>query len=154
MGRLTFSQLGGILGFFCNHAYAYNSRSGDLLPDSLKGLDMVIWETFRSLGIEPAIHPVIKLTDGELEGMLDDWKARRPRVKKGKSWVAWQEEKPQEGVVGKDLHIRFINYEVRGASEEKEMYDNWQGNVKYKDVTWLNKPTHRELQLLFITVRL
>ena len=51
----SFLRRGGTLGFFCHHAYAHSSTLpkggiGGLPGAGLKGVDLVIWEVFRSLG--------------------------------------------------------------------------------------------------------
>ncbi|KAK8149199.1 hypothetical protein G3M48_007849 [Beauveria asiatica] len=48
---------GGALGFWCSHAYAYNDTRETPLPETLKGVDASVWESFRALGIEVKIAP-------------------------------------------------------------------------------------------------
>lgn len=50
----------GYLGVHTSHAYPYTSTSS-CLPATLKGSDMVAWETFRSLGCSVRLRPVVEL---------------------------------------------------------------------------------------------
>jgi len=50
--------VGGHLGFFCAHAYPHTSVRHCPFPEMLRGLDMVIWETFVALGLDVEMHPV------------------------------------------------------------------------------------------------
>ncbi|KAF2840820.1 hypothetical protein M501DRAFT_1010024 [Patellaria atrata CBS 101060] len=55
-----FMTQGGILGFSCAHAYAHHSKVSPIfLPQALKGSDMVIYEIFRTLGLEVVLRPVL-----------------------------------------------------------------------------------------------
>ncbi|KAB5526400.1 hypothetical protein GE09DRAFT_1229243 [Coniochaeta sp. 2T2.1] len=129
-----FMKDGGYLGLYCNHAYAYTSESGDLLPDTLKGLGMVVWETFKALGVKLFVKPVLTVEyDPERDG----------------------EEEPTGGggVVGDKFQLATDEYgRLETTQDYVDLYRRWKGRggpVNYKDVTWLNKPTHQELQLLF-----
>lgn len=51
---------GGYLGVHTSHAYPHAS-SAACLPATLKGADMVAWETFRSLGCAVRVRPVVEL---------------------------------------------------------------------------------------------
>lgn len=100
---------------------------------------MVMWETFRSLGVTARIRPVIKMSKYELATLAEE---------------RWDNKQPiPEGFVGRGLQLAILsNTQVEGMCEEAQMYAKWEGKVKYKDVTWLNKPTQEERQLVFLTV--
>ena len=52
---------GGILGFFCSHAYAHSSKSAiKSLPRCLKGSDLVLYSVFKALRIKTSVLPVIE----------------------------------------------------------------------------------------------
>lgn len=53
------STIGGHLGFFCTHAYAHTETNTTILPDMLKGLDMVVWETFTGLNLKVIVRPAV-----------------------------------------------------------------------------------------------
>ena len=53
--------LGGTLGFFCNHQYAHTHDAGrKSVPAAFKGVDLAVFTTFHSLGLKPAVRPVLK----------------------------------------------------------------------------------------------
>lgn len=56
----NFMPDGGYLGVHTSHAYPHTSKSAKL-PSTLKGADMVAWETFRSLGCGVRLRPVGEL---------------------------------------------------------------------------------------------
>ncbi|KAL4799468.1 hypothetical protein BDV19DRAFT_400733 [Aspergillus venezuelensis] len=56
-----FMKDGGVLGIFCSHAYPHTSKhASSQLPRSLKGSDLVIYSVFASLGMNPAILPILE----------------------------------------------------------------------------------------------
>ncbi|KAK7994941.1 hypothetical protein PG990_013714 [Apiospora arundinis] len=61
MSQDPFNGQGGTLGFWCSHAYAYNHATESPLPDTLKGVDAVLWEILLFLGLDPNIAPVMAL---------------------------------------------------------------------------------------------
>ena len=57
----AFMTKGGMLGFYCEHAYAHTNR--DLcrhLPYALKGVDAHIYSIFHHIGLETKIRPVME----------------------------------------------------------------------------------------------
>lgn len=58
----NFMPDGGYLGVHTSHAYPHTSKSA-CLPATLKGSDMVVWETFRSLGCGVKLRPVVELAE-------------------------------------------------------------------------------------------
>lgn len=58
----NFMPRGGYLGVHTSHAYPHTSTSA-CLPATLKGADMVAWETFRTLGCEVKLRPVVELAE-------------------------------------------------------------------------------------------
>ena len=60
MAELIIS-IGGRLGFFCNHQYAHTHDAGrKSIPAAFKGVDLAVFTTFHSLGLKPAVRPVLK----------------------------------------------------------------------------------------------
>ena len=56
-----FMHTGGILGFYCNHAYPHSNvalRKG--LPMALKGVDLLIYTVCRSLGLVTKARPILE----------------------------------------------------------------------------------------------
>lgn len=58
----NFMPGGGYLGVHTSHAYPHTSTSA-CLPATLKGTDMMVWETFRSLGCGVKLRPVVELAE-------------------------------------------------------------------------------------------
>lgn len=55
-----FMDSGGILGFYCNHAYPHaNKKLGLELPMALKGVDLLVYAVCRSLGLETKARPIL-----------------------------------------------------------------------------------------------
>lgn len=64
----NFLKDGGIMGFYCTHDYAHATESAiKYLPWCLKGLDMIVYETFKSLGCEILLRPVYPTPDDEID---------------------------------------------------------------------------------------
>ncbi|KAL2830432.1 hypothetical protein BJY01DRAFT_260876 [Aspergillus pseudoustus] len=60
LAQEDFMKDGGVLGFFCSHAYAHSSElAQNYLPRGLKGADLVLYSVFRSLGAEVSVVPII-----------------------------------------------------------------------------------------------
>lgn len=123
------SSTGGYLGFYCSHAYAYTSTDAVILPDMLKGLDMVIWETFGRLGFEASVKPVLSLEN------------------------FYEDEDPM--IIGNNraLHMSGM-MRIEDDHEMDEQIEEWRGGetLNFKQVYWLTKPNHKQLQLAYIAV--
>ena len=51
---------GGILGFHCAHQYAHTDRTANQrLPHALKGIDVVLFTIFRTLGLTVHVRPIL-----------------------------------------------------------------------------------------------
>lgn len=120
---------GGYLGFYCSHAYAHTNTDAVVLPDMLKGLDMVIWETFGRLGLEASVKPVLSLEN------------------------FYEDEDPM--ILGNDraLHMSTL-MRIEDYDEMDEQIRQWRGGetLDFKEVHWLTKPNHKQLQLAYIAV--
>ncbi|KAL2865967.1 2OG-Fe(II) oxygenase [Aspergillus lucknowensis] len=56
-----FMKEGGVLGFFCSHAYAHSSKLAHAqLPRGLKGADLVLYSVLKSLGVDVDILPILE----------------------------------------------------------------------------------------------
>ena len=59
---MLIQRVGGLLGKYCNHAYAHATKEGiKALPAVLKGSDMVTHDTFESLGMWVDIRPELEV---------------------------------------------------------------------------------------------
>lgn len=57
----AFMKNGGVLGFHCTHQYAHtNGTANRRLPHALKGIDVVLYSVFRSLGLKVHVRPVLE----------------------------------------------------------------------------------------------
>ena len=57
----AFMTKGGMLGFYCQHAYAHTNRDlSSRLPYALKGVDAYIYSIFHHIGLETKIRPVME----------------------------------------------------------------------------------------------
>lgn len=66
----NFMPDGGYLGVHTSHAYPHTSKSARL-PSTLKGADMVAWETFGALGCGVRLRPVAELRGWDHYGHKD-----------------------------------------------------------------------------------
>ncbi|KAL6720878.1 hypothetical protein ACLMJK_002803 [Lecanora helva] len=67
-----FLPRGGILGFYCRHAYAHSSNTHrNRLPYALKGLDAIFYSVFHRLGFNVRVKPII--FDNDIKGDREDY---------------------------------------------------------------------------------
>jgi hypothetical protein len=137
----TFLPDGGILGMFCTHAYAHNTRAaGAALPGALKGADMALYAVFRALGLRVDVRAVFP-RDGDYEDdVWDDYEYKdedggRPR-------------RPDPGFntrVGRRLGELVVTY--AGWSGEDGWDVIWKAWKNDKlTVCWLTHPGKKKLQ--------
>ncbi|KAM0738037.1 hypothetical protein ACQRIT_007513 [Beauveria bassiana] len=129
------SGKGGILGFWCSHVYAYNNATEVPLPETLKGVDAALWETFKALGIDVKIAPVIQ--DDDMVG--EEFEKYKGRVK----------EIPSEWIVGKQFGLELHSWEVHSFEEHNELYTSWGSYLNKMPTYWLTKPVQREPQIYY-----
>ncbi|KAL8948013.1 MAG: hypothetical protein Q9222_005764 [Ikaeria aurantiellina] len=56
----NFMRQGGIIGFFCHHAYAHSTESGrKMLPGGLKGIDLAVYSVFHGQGLKTNVQPIL-----------------------------------------------------------------------------------------------
>ncbi len=119
---LTLDTTGGMLGFWCSHAYPYNNNGESPLPATLKGVDAAVWECFKALGVDVDIAPLI----------FDESSEYSPNWVVGKKFGVHQDD----------------SYQVDDASEYHEMYAEW-GHYTDDPIYWLTDPKHSELQIIY-----
>ncbi|KAK2000996.1 oxidoreductase [Colletotrichum falcatum] len=124
-----FDGQGGVLGFWCSHAYAYNHTEEAPLPDALKGVDAVLWECLQALGLKASIAPVIKMEDRE---------------------GAPPSTMPSEWIFGCKfgVHVDRSGFQAETLEEYHGIYRRW-GYYTRKQVHWLTTPKKSELQLVY-----
>lgn len=63
-------DVGGTLGFFCQHQYAHSQESGrKSIPMALKGVDPAIYSVSQALGLTVGIHPIVKNKSQDMGGL-------------------------------------------------------------------------------------
>jgi hypothetical protein len=73
----AFMKTGGVLGFHCTHQYAHTNGTADRrLPHALKGIDVVLYSVFRSLGLKVHVRPVLEEEFSEEENSDLRWSDR------------------------------------------------------------------------------
>lgn len=147
--------LGGSIIFWCSHIYAYNHHSESPLPDTLKGVDAVIWEIFQSLGLKPRIAPFVSLED-EYWNLREWYDEQKIPSEGGDALRRWAAERPGpllEGPFGVYIHPGGYLDE---ATQYQELYigkRGWDGKYHNESQVFLNeRPSNKELQILFTAV--
>ncbi|KID95153.1 oxidoreductase, partial [Metarhizium majus ARSEF 297] len=147
----------GTLGFWCSHVYAYNNETETPLPETLKGLDSVLWESFKALGMQPRIAPVTRMTPKLREHFTDYYEEFDEEERA--SHCPWMRpvppQIPSEYIIGRRFGIYVHDEGVEGAQVESiqeyhDMFLQW-GDYSQGDIHWLSKPTASELQLVHST---
>lgn len=133
LGVDKFMTQGGYLGFFCAHAYGHTNVEQAMLPHALKGLDMVVWETFTALGLFAEIRPVAFVGPGRSAAIV------------GNSFplLVSDEEVDDEGDEGVEEKLKFLQEDW--IKEDTDMT-----NVSFDRITWLTRPSNKELQAVYI----
>lgn len=94
---------------------------------------MVIWETFGRLGLEASVKPVLNVED----------------------FYQYEDEPRDPMIVGNDRALQMSNMmRIEDYDQMDEQIEQWRGGetVNFKEIHWLTKPNHKELQLAYIAV--
>jgi len=149
-------NIGGVLGFWCSHVYAYNHKTETPLPDTLKGVDAVLWESFQALGLETKIAPVIELDDYQREWYLE-WYEKPPPPRRD-PWGAIEKgyempaELPSKWVIGRGFGVyRDDGLEIDTLEQFHHLYESW-GDFSPHRIRWLTRPGKSDMQLLYTAV--
>lgn len=119
---------GGHLGFYCSHAYPHTGSEAVIVPDMLKGLDMMVLEAFRRLKIEASVKPVMEVEDSY----------ERNRM-----------------YIGREPGERMENLGSMGMEDGiDELIEEWREGEKldWEQVHWVNEPRHKQVQMSYIAV--
>jgi hypothetical protein len=137
-GYHTYTCAGGILGKYCSHAYAHaTDGAASALPSILKGSDMVAFEVFRSLGIEPLVRPVID------------------HIRKHEDAIGYEDKESElhtHDYIGKELTEPLdIGFKCEAIQEAYHAYPS-----TLEKVTWVNEPKKgtENMQFAYLAVRL
>ncbi|KAK7755004.1 hypothetical protein SLS62_003088 [Diatrype stigma] len=135
----SFMTEGGCLGFYCQHAYPHTSEASGL-PDTLKGIDMMLYEIFRAIGYKAYLRPVLR------DPFADSWTG----------------DLEEQGI--KQLHIggsfkfrMFDTREIEDYGHFTEAMDGFraagceEGERQFHedDIVWATEPKHKEAQFTY-----
>ena len=68
-----FMKSGGILGFYCNHAYPHSHVTlRRELPMALKGVDLLVYAVCRSLGLKTKARPILEPEEDDDDDDYDE----------------------------------------------------------------------------------
>lgn len=118
-----------VLVLACN---AYNNETETPLPETLKGLDSVLWESFKALGMQPRIAPVTRMTPKLREHFTDYYEEFDEEERA--SHCPWMRpvppQIPSEYIVGRrfGLHVHEEGVEgghVESIQEYHDMFLQW-----------------------------
>lgn len=127
--KLICDTTDGKLGFWCSHAYAYNHEKETPLPETLKGVDAAVWESFKALGIDVEIAPIVRV----------DRDVRR----------LFPEPHRYKYVVGHKFGVKKDGQlEVDEGRQYNALFEGW-GAYDDGPIYWLTKPKHSELQIIY-----
>jgi len=103
---------GGILGFHCAHQYAYTDETtNQRLPHALKGIDVVLFTIFRTLGLTVHVRPIL-----DKEFSEDDFLPASRITRAAPEFRAIK-------IVGEDIYWELDDNEVRHTASSREL--NW-----------------------------
>ncbi|KAJ4303906.1 hypothetical protein N0V88_001506 [Collariella sp. IMI 366227] len=147
---------GGLIGYNCSHVYPHSNKSplNLMIPDNLKGADMLMFEIFRSLGLGVRFRPVVHTKDDP----YDRWCAGDPLPLVGlklkhETWESelegWYSDSAWDEWAGR--FERPQNRWDQAEEESDEYYENKSVNyVDFFKVHWLNDWGHQEEQVHWI----
>ncbi|KAK9774386.1 putative 2og-fe oxygenase family protein [Seiridium cardinale] len=141
---------GGYIGVHTTHAYPHTSKLA-CLPDSLKGLDMVLWQGFQSLGCRVTLRPVVEASKLDMYSDEDDGYDESNSSVENDSFERNHDK--VERYIGRELGLAVINRETRDWDDRKRMLVHWSSgpdNIDASDVVWLNTAGLREVQISYM----
>ncbi|KAL4947100.1 hypothetical protein BDW69DRAFT_199901 [Aspergillus filifer] len=128
--NLYITEPSGVLGFYCTHAYPYNTKLAEaLLPRGLKGGDLMMYAVLQCLGVKVKVLPE-----------EDEYERREGKI---------VPTRPQ--MIGKELHDHDREgWQVETYDEYVEVLDRFWKNYHAKYITWISDPKHAKLALTYI----
>ncbi|KAK5138256.1 hypothetical protein LTR08_003317 [Meristemomyces frigidus] len=116
---------GGMLGIWLTHSYAHTNGEMNFLPSSLKGADMMFYETAIALGLQCSVQPILCYS---MYADDDDVEYAQPTRQGFATQQGFDEYVHSEGCVyGNDEDYMNV---ISEWSEE---------NIRMDSVTWLNE---------------
>ncbi|KAK4153843.1 hypothetical protein C8A00DRAFT_43291 [Chaetomidium leptoderma] len=129
-------QNGGLIGYNCSHVYPHSNTSklNFMVPDNLKGADMLMYEIFKSLGLKVRFRPVV-------------------------SKLGFRDYQDGDALPIVGLSLKGETWDMVDEYYE-QAFDEWAGRtegpktdpryVDFLDVHWLNDWGHQEPQITYI----
>ncbi|KAL2816979.1 hypothetical protein BJX63DRAFT_386943 [Aspergillus granulosus] len=170
LARDSFMQNGGILGFYCSHAYAHSSHLVSThLPEVLKGADLVLYSVFQSLGIKLSILPILydetnkrrnylktdknpldpaSFADTECEDIDQHWAsllALRQSLLHNRN-----SNRGYGAVVGTCRHSYSVDHSGREYEEDVEAIRRLWASRKVPGITWVTDRQHEEMAFSYL----
>ncbi|OTB12107.1 hypothetical protein K445DRAFT_67065 [Daldinia sp. EC12] len=140
IGQEKFMPDGGYLGFYTTHSYPHASRHF-CDPDTLKGLDMAIWECFTALGYSVYLRPV--------GAEYSRWGGRF-YARGGKIWVGGS-LRPTAKEIAKITQYDEMNEDTSTVLRAwSELGDG--PRFSYSQIAWVNKLGRGEYEFSYLVV--
>lgn len=142
------THTGGCLGFPCTHFYPYNNEAGTPLPDTLKGVDAVLWETFQALGFDPEVAPVMKLDNDDREEIMKLCENPAPPTR-ANTLVDSLASPPYTWIIGHNFGLNTHRvYWMDTIEDQDNFYQSW-GYYNMLPILWFAEPKQWELQVIY-----
>ncbi|KAH8882268.1 hypothetical protein GQ53DRAFT_701013 [Thozetella sp. PMI_491] len=121
LNQKEFMSEGGWLGFFTTHAYPHASKQFE--RDTLKGIDMAIWQGFQALGCGVCLRPIV------------DYK---------------KVPDPGDRIIGKYFPAVCVDGMVEDEDHVREVAEGWGvEGIDPADIQWVNDGGNQELQFAY-----
>ncbi|TVY39200.1 hypothetical protein LSUB1_G003079 [Lachnellula subtilissima] len=128
----AFMKKGGMLGFHCAHQYAHtNNTANQRLPHALKGIDVVIFTIFRSLGLKTQVRPVLDQEFNEGERDYNDAEFNEEEYEKS--------SKNLTRALPEFKEIVILGEEAGFEPEDFELAKHWGKYDLFEHVKWLDQ---------------
>lgn len=121
---------GRVLGIWLTHSYAHTNAESNFLPSSLKGADMVFYETALALGLQCYVRPIMSFKDEDEDDEEEGYSLAEPVHLMRETFSKYKQD---YGCASDDDILR-------------ETLEQWSNRViDNSKVTWLNT-LRRELE--------
>ena len=168
------------MGFYCTHAYAHSNQDhAKRIPFALKGVDMIVYAVFASLGLRGKVRPVLARFYHSPEGLKSDSEDEAGNEpsdgsEEGDDGKEADSDKPKR-LIPNHLCPTMVTAWGRSYGEarawevsprsakprykcslvccEQIARSAWPCEIR-RDLHWLNEPGPEQLALVHLTVRI